>query len=65
MEEDWREAEWKQERALERFWDDPAETKVLNLGCRSLKKRPICRTVDDGLCRDGCGWGGDDSELLA
>lgn len=35
------------------------------MGCRSLEKRTDCRIVDNGLSQDGCGWGGDDSELLA
>lgn len=49
-------------RVFERVGDEPGETAVLNLGCsyRSLEKRTSSRTVDGGLCQDGCGWGGND-----
>lgn len=52
-------------KILERFWEDPGETWALNVGCRRLGKRTDCRIVDNGLSQGGCGWGEDDSELLA
>lgn len=35
------------------------------MGFRSPEKRTDCKIIDNGLSQDGCGCGGDDSELLA
>lgn len=47
-------------RVLERFFDDPDETEILNLGCRcrSLEERTDSRIVGVVAVRvDGAGWG--------